>query len=590
MASAKRRRAYIGNLRPRPNLADNLHADLFIPHCLSVKSYPGGDGISVRQPKFSSRDGSGRGGNNTARASSAYALVEFVDVDYAVQVLDGVQFDGRTLRVSREKTNNFGGGRGGGFGSSRWAGDDRGGGGQRRDSNKQPSKGRAGNNPSSDDVTNVPAGTDGQGSLLANWEADGLTREEAAAKEVGATVSAEIKDSSDEVTAAIACTAAMALLSSVDAFGLDGEPDAIADGAERNQPEGDKVNTNDMTNGDFQSRCKLPLADLMAEYGEQDVDWKKRQPPTEQPQDSTKSDKDLTNDDFQSRCKMPLSQLMEEYGEQDLDWKRDQKPASTQSSTDQNRTYAKPKQPHRNEQCNEMDNNGMLAPFGKAPIHVEIVSFGYKYGAPSHSKRGFTYAQPLPPLDIRDLDRAPGHVAKFNGLSYLVKRALLNPSKAKDDDDCEESETTEDTGAKEQSPMRQRANDIADEVIKMLVESIDEGGHGAISPLTMTISVGSEYGRHRSVVLVEHLAVVLRARLRRNDGRRFNETGDAVSGATNGIVQQPVSVGTRHMHVEARHQDEEAFGEDLKREFRRAEKAKRRQEREDELGWDNGSW
>jgi len=137
--------------------------------------------------------------------------------------------------------------------------------------------------------------------------------------------------------------------------------------------------------------------------------------------------------------------------------------------------------------------------------------------------------------------------------------------------------------------MRQRCNEIADEIIKVLVESIDEGGHGAISPLTMTISIGSEYGRHRAVVLVEHLAVILRARLRRNDGRCFNDGDDAAGLGKNGIVQQPVSVGTRHQHVEARHQDEEAFGEDLKRETRKAEKAKRRQ-MESPGGWDDHGW
>jgi hypothetical protein len=135
---------------------------------------------------------------------------------------------------------------------------------------------------------------------------------------------------------------------------------------------------------------------------------------------------------------------------------------------------------------------------------------------------------------VHDLDRAPGHVSKFNGLSY--------------DDDVygdDEWEGTTTTKAKEDgeghSLMRRRADNIADEIIKALVESRDKGGHGPVSPLTMTISVGSEYHMHRSVVLVEHPAVVLRARLRRNDSSRFNDdTG------TNGIVQQPISVGTRH--------------------------------------------
>lgn len=142
--------------------------------------------------------------------------------------------------------------------------------------------------------------------------------------------------------------------------------------------------------------------------------------------------------------------------------------------------------------------------------------------------------------------------------------------------------------------MRQRANEIADEIIKVLVESIDEGGHGPVSPLTMTISIGSEYGRHRGVVLVEHLAVVLRARLRRNDGREFNDEATAEDDdddrpGKNGIVKQPVSVGTRHLHVEARHTDEEAFGQDLKREARKAEKIARRRQQFDDSGWDE-SW
>ena len=50
--------------------------------------------------------------------------------------------------------------------------------------------------------------------------------------------------------------------------------------------------------------------------------------------------------------------------------------------------------------------------------------------------------------------------------------------------------------------MRQRADDIANEIINALVKSIDEGGHGPVLPLTMTVSVRSEYGKHQSVVLV----------------------------------------------------------------------------------------
>ena len=73
---------------------------------------------------------------------------------------------------------------------------------------------------------------------------------------------------------------------------------------------------------------------------------------------------------------------------------------------------------------------GMLARYGRTSVHLKLSSFGYKYGAPPHRSRdGFTYALPLPPLDMRDLDCAPGHVSKFYGLSlsYLVRQSLLNP-------------------------------------------------------------------------------------------------------------------------------------------------------------------
>ena len=126
--------------------------------------------------------------------------------------------------------------------------------------------------------------------------------------------------------------------------------------------------------------------------------------------------------------------------------------------------------------------------------------------------------------------------------------------------------------------MRRRADDIANKIIKALVKLIDKGGHGPVLPLTMSVSVGSKHGRHQLMVLVEHLAVVLRARLRRNDGSRFNDNT-----STNGIVWQPISAGTRHRDMDAQHQDKEEFGEDLRQESRKAEKAMTRQMRSADL-------
>ena len=87
----------------------------------------------------------------------------------------------------------------------------------------------------------------------------------------------------------------------------------------------------------------------------------------------------------------------------------------------------------------------------------------------------------------------------------------------------------------------------------------------------MTVYIGSEYGRHRSVVIVEAAAITLRNMLRKNERNRFGST--------------PVSVGTRHRDVDRAHRDEEAFGYDLRREAQAAKKQKEREERESEGRW-----
>jgi len=62
---------------------------------------------------------------------------------------------------------------------------------------------------------------------------------------------------------------------------------------------------------------------------------------------------------------------------------------------------------------------GMLANYVRESVHLELSSFGYEYSAPPHrSWEGFTYARPLLPLDVHDLDRALGHASKFNCLSH----------------------------------------------------------------------------------------------------------------------------------------------------------------------------
>ena len=560
----KKKRAYIGNLRYRPDLPSRLHTELFLPNNLRVTNAQNG-GIVVSRTGF----------NN-----NAFAFVEFNDVDYAIRTLDGARFDGRTLRVSKEKANidfRNSGSTGGsvGFGSSRWAGD----GGSSNDGQQRRAVQQKRMSEESSSILEDDALTPmNQHDIETN-----VNQEDTIVAGIKSVITTEFEEkTTNNITTAIMCTAAMTFLASMDAFGLaENDDDDGNDDDERRAVDGA-----DMTSSDFMSRRQMSMSDLLVEYGKQDVDWKRHQPQRQLQGMEEDIVNKLTSDDFSLRCQMPLSDLMAEYGEQSEDWKKERQghrsvvPAtSTVRSTIDDAILTS----SQNADEEQHNSNGVLAHYDKAFIHLELMSFGYKYGAPSHARNGFTYTHPLPPFDIRDLDRAPGHISKFNGLQYLVRRSLLNPSKLNDDAEIDYEEEDDDIMKnKERSPMRQRVDDIADEIIKILVESIDEGGHGALSPLTMTISIGSEYGRHRAVVLVEHLAVVLKARLRRNDGNRFGCSG------TNGIVRQPVSVGIRHRDLEARHQDEEAFGEDLKREERKLEKAKMRQMRSN--GWDDDRW
>jgi hypothetical protein len=66
--------------------------------------------------------------------------------------------------------------------------------------------------------------------------------------------------------------------------------------------------------------------------------------------------------------------------------------------------------------------------------------------------------------------------------------------------------------------------------------------------------------------------------LRRNNGSRFNDDT-----STNRIVRQPVSAGTRHRDMDARHQDDEAFGGGLRQELCKVEKVMTRQMRSADL-------
>jgi hypothetical protein len=265
---------------------------------------------------------------------------------------------------------------------------------------------------------------------------------------------------------------------------------------------------------------------------------------------STSSSNDVS--EFYSRCKLSLDNLMQEYGSYDPDYEK-MKAMQVSSSPSSSVLAAENK-------CNAQS-IGMLASNGNAPIHVEVVSFGYKYSVPPQARDGWSHSNPLSPIDCRDLPRCPHYVAKLSGLNHKVKRAMLSLEK---DDDTEISDDECDVESSPSiNPLVGKSEEVSESIISALEEAINEGGHGYAFPLEVTIFLGSQYGRHRSVVLCEIVAQRIRNLLRRNEGAR---------------ISQPVSVSTRHRDVDKKHRDEEAFGADLRREHDAEMKRKKKQE------------
>lgn len=275
------------------------------------------------------------------------------------------------------------------------------------------------------------------------------------------------------------------------------------------------------TLNDFQSRCQKPMSELLGGYGEEDREWRSFQPKAIGlvESDAPKEDAEvLTLGDFKSRCQKPLSDLLTGYGEEDPEWQAFQPTAITNNAaialnsntepnadTDAQETEAVP------ENSAESTEN-RLGRQGKAPIHVEFVSFGNAHGAPAAIRNGWSHAQPLPSFECRDLPTVPGHLMWRNGTSGFVQRTLMT-----------------------EPDIRDMANSVGEKAFVVLQEAIDEGGHGYVSPLEMKVYVGSELGKHRSVVVCENAAKRLRALLRKN---------------VDNCITSPTSVGTAHRDIE----------------------------------------
>lgn len=218
----------------------------------------------------------------------------------------------------------------------------------------------------------------------------------------------------------------------------------------------------------------------------------------------------ISLEDFNSRCKKPLSDLLNDYGEEDPEWQAFQ-PKTMPDDTADDVQYPSNATTIKSRDAAEEETENRLGRQGKAPIHVEFVSFGYVHGAPAAVRNGWSHAQPLPVFETRDLPTVPGHLIWRDGVSGFVQRILLA-----------------------EPDVRAMADSVGEKTFEALKEAIVEGGHGYVSPLQMKVYVGSENGRHRSVVVCENAAKKLRNLLRRN---------------ANHCITAPASVSTSHRDV-----------------------------------------
>ena len=262
---------------------------------------------------------------------------------------------------------------------------------------------------------------------------------------------------------------------------------------------------------------------------------------------------------FHTKCNQSLSNLLEEYG--DYNPNLEVVVPEIMNSTSKDSLCLNRNNNNTNDDTGK--NSSMLAPRGKTPIHIQLVSFGYKYGSPAKGTSGWNHSDPLPFMDCRDLPRAPHHVAKLSGLSFRVKRALMNQNED-NDENANQNDENEMTAGKRENSIKVRSEDIAKKVFSSLEEAISGGEYGWGNPLDVTVHIGSEYGRHRSVVLCEIVAQSIRKLLRKN---------------SSGSITIPVSIDSRHRDVDQNHKDDEAFGSDLRRQHELEVKLKRNQKR-----------
>ncbi|KAG7367797.1 hypothetical protein IV203_030540 [Nitzschia inconspicua] len=322
-----------------------------------------------------------------------------------------------------------------------------------------------------------------------------LPYEDPISEEIASMVTSQFQEHiDDEITTALASTAAITFYASVASAASESDSKIDMDqlSTELSQQQKDDY---EVGVSDFASMMKLQnMAEMLADFGQQDFDWKKKEiRVTSTPQDTT--------------ADIHVTSLVS---------------TPTSSSTFPNR----------------------LAPHGKAPIHILLQSFGYIHSAPeSNSKSWSPYSQPLPALDIRSItEQVPTHLLFHDGLHSGVIKRLLREQQVDNekcrwknvDDDNDQQQPNSNASFRNLQDYSRRF--IAQQwIYPKLVEAMTEGQHGYVNPVIMTIAIGSHLGRHRSVVVVEWVATELRKLLRQNK---------------DGTLAVPVSVETVHRDVD----------------------------------------
>jgi hypothetical protein len=271
------------------------------------------------------------------------------------------------------------------------------------------------------------------------------------------------------------------------------------------------------------------LASLLEDYGTYDPNWMKVEPTNM-----------VDHDDEEGGTEHPKSDTLESGGNALLSGPVN----NIADSVMENPTNDQYEPSTEDETVNGINR---LQIQGHAPIHVELVSFGYRYGIPSEIRyysTGNCYTQPLSPFDTRTtLAPLPNYLLHLDGKSGLTKNAMLRwtpisePHHHKQDKSSLSKSRTvnSSTGSTNYMNVRDYIHEyILPPVKESIIAAIDIGQHGYVSPITISIYMGSDNGKHRSVVTAELTAVALRKLFRTNPHNQF---------------QCPISVGCRHRDI-----------------------------------------